>query len=408
MRKIALCAFVLIIFLPVNQARAIIGPSVSITGSSIFSVLGESSGAFLLDGNGEIIADNDGNSLLEANGTPLDQAVLTWKPPELTNPQVITIENSETAGFIKTTIAKYPYTTQTVTETAKTSHKSITVSPATDDVEVYYPCDEQVEIAGVQIINGDDLQSIGGSLKANTVATTTLRGLTRYINQSGTVFIEGQKLDLDEQTGMDAIDFGSNTQAPTKRADIIVQNTAVINGGISAEPYHTDCIQPYGDTRTVRLDKFYGRSQLQCVFFDPQHENLQFDMRRLDVGYTDPTANASETGYTFYLHTGEPDDLLNRRRPAMTMQHVWAGQRETNYSIPEDGYWTRFSLHPRNGVDAFGWVPDVAEPNSTSATLSDYFPEVTGTVFKGPPSSSIVDIDSVGLNYVPIGYMNQI
>lgn len=354
---------------------------------------------FLRDSDGRLMRDSDG-FLIRLDGETKFDDRLTWSPSVLTNPTIVTVENSDTPGNIITTISRSPYTSPSVTETSNSVLKTISLT-ATEDVEMYFPCDEVVEATSIVVTRARQINLIGGSLKALTDATASIRALLRFAGQSKRVYVEGVLFDLDHKLGLDALEIGATSGLdPFAWADYTVQNSACINGGI-ANTYHSDCIQPYGHTKSVRLDKYKTRSQYQGWFFDPQWYHSGFDMRRVDSDYVDPTVDETLTGYICYLHYGAPD-AAPILRPSFVLGKVYCGRRETSYGVAGDGYWSEYSIYPKASL-AYGADVDVAEPNSRIATFPS-FPEITGYLTKGNPPVTIVDESAIGLNYVPIGY----
>lgn len=404
-RKIGTFFVLVFLFFLVEKSQAMIGPSVSISGASIFGKNGFTSGGISLKdpqtGN-FITSEVAGIRIIEGIRIAVNDP-LTWSPPALVQPTVVTIENSATAGYIKITKSVYPYTSPTVTESLATLSQNITIGAGVD-AEIWFSCDQVITSARILIQNGRQVNIIGGSLKGNAPADASIRGVLRAAGQSRGVYVEGLILDANFQVGLDGFEFGSTVGIdPFFIGNVTVQNTYVKNLS-GAAFYHADCLQPYGATRTVRVDKFKGRGMLQCIFFDPQNDHAGFDMRRIDVDYRDPNADETETGYVYYLHAFAPEALSERRRPPFGIDLNYAGRRETSYGVAEDGWWSYYSIYPPSFA-AYGAVLDIPEPNPTMATFPS-FPEISGFVVKGNPPEPFVNESQIGLNYISPGYIN--
>lgn len=407
MRAIKKVLFAILILISgAIPAYAIIGPSTALQSVAILGGVAKEETFHILDPDtGYSLTMTEGNYITRGSGIQSD-SLLSWAPYTLENPTIITIEESPTtADYIRVTKNQYPYTSPAVTETANTTTTTIALT-SSEDAEIYLPCDSIVDAARILITRGRKINIIGGHLRATSPADATIRGLLRLAGQQYGAYIEGIVLDANNQVGLDAFEYGNSSGlSPFKSATYTMQNSVIKNVG-GAALYHSDCFQAYGGARSIRIDNVKCRSQYQGFFMDPQYPVLAYDMRRIDTDYTDPTADETETGYTFYLHAGAPDDLLLQLRPAINLSLVYAGRRETSYGVANDGYWGEYSIYPKSSL-AYGFDLDIADPNSTYATLSASFPEVVGRVTRGNPPTAFIDENDIGLNYTPPGYRGQ-
>lgn len=402
-KKAAFLGFLLIsVGLLCQAAWAIIGPSVSTTGASIFSVHGEfTAPTFRIKDpdSADIIVDPDtGDYILQKSIIGLDDP-LSWQPLTLTNPTIVTLEEDpdDPTKNIQT-VSRSPYTSPTTSSTAKTSSMTVNLT-STEDAEIYLPCDDVFEAAQLLVDEGHDVNMIGGSMLANTTATSSIRGLLRFQGNAHKVYAEGLLLDVNNVEGIDALSFGASASYTNQRSDYTFQNLYIKDTALKTEPYHPDGMQMYGDTKTIRIDKVTIKAGATGGFLDQQHIHYALDLRRIDMDYTcpscwnDPLGNTSQI---LYLASGAPDDLENRRRAPFGFQHVYAGRRDTFYGISSDGYWTTFSLECQGDCQ-----PNTPEPDSTEAVLGSLFPEWSGHItryFDGV-SPTFVDEADVGLNY---------
>jgi len=311
---------------------------------------------------------------------------LTWAPPLQIRPMRVSVAyNAKNPALLMVTTNPYPYDHPVLVQTPVTASVEIRL-PADVDAILTFPQDKVLAVPAVNVAYGRHVRVIGGSLKATQPASEMRRGLLRFAGQSGSVFVEGVVLDAAHQNGLDGLLVGGVTHAPTRVADVYVQNSFIKGTWSGQSGLHADGFQYYGATRSTRFDRVSVVAQYQGLFLDPQYDIAGIDLRHVDLRYETPETGG---GYAFFLRL-EKD---RPRHPPVSLQEVYVAPR-TNA-----GPWEEGTIYPPahfpNGVvlkDGKGSFPA--------------FPEVKGFLNKGIPSAGPwVRETSVGLHYVSPGYI---
>ncbi len=314
-------------------------------------------------------------------GTPL-----TWSPPALTNPTKIEIGYDTDPAFVRITKQVYPYTSTSVDRLPANGKIGISLNTG-EDALIALPKDKPLAVGGVVIGNGRNVQIIGGQIMGLNPANDSVRAVLRFAGQSGSVYVEGLILDANNQYGLDGLLVGSVRHAPSRVADVYVQNCLIKGTTSTTKGLHADAFQYYGATHWTRMDRVSVEAQYQGFFLDPQNDIDGIDLRRVDMKYTDPTQGK---GYLFFLRV----ETNRSRHPAVSLEEIYVDEAINRNP------WERLIVYPPINRANGGRM---LEPGKMSFPA---FPEVKGSVIKGKPSAGpFVDETKAGLNYTSPGYL---
>ena len=161
--------------------------------------------------------------------------LLRWAPPAQVSPTIVNVPN----GFYPGSFAP--------------DQDVVFVFPSTPRFSSFI-CD-----------GGRNVRVIGGS----TVKTTAGPALA-FINVTGSVFIEGQYIDMNT-TSSDAINAGGSIYPGPYSAfpDVYIQNCHITGVRGSSSAVHSEVYQPQASVNNLRIDKLTGYSDYQGLFIPP-------------------------------------------------------------------------------------------------------------------------------------------
>ncbi len=300
-------------------------------------------------------------SPLLASGTAAIGCKLTWGPPSLVNPTTINL-------------------------TTTTSQQVVNMDPNKDYI-IRMP---QSAVRGnIALVGGHNVVLIGGEIsipwKGDT-ATVTDRTALKIKNATGTVHIEGllaRGSDISE---------GINIEAP--QAVVQIENVRIENiharDQVSFRDSHPDLIQPYGNVRQLRVDRFTGSTDYQGLTMKADYNGP------LGAVYIRNT-NIIGRSTARYMWWVDPNPLAGQ----ISLSNVWLDVHSTRFGGLGQSVWPNIYASAPNkaliAVDGSGY---------TYATWSPLMkPQISGRITEGmPPGGDFVPSGSVGIGYVSPGY----
>jgi hypothetical protein len=272
---------------------------------------------------------------------------LRWRPPRLSAP----------------TVVEMPY------------EGSFTRLDPHRDYIVKFPSSTKVGATDIQ--GGHNVVIIGGSQSVEPGSRSS--GALRIFNATGTVHIEGLRIDNSASYATDGITI----KAP--RAVVQLQNVRIIGiTGAYGGP-HADLLQLWGGVKRLRIDRLSGTTNYQGLFLRPDLGAIGgMDLRNVDLRYDN--RGASEGGHLVWLST-------RCRMAPTTLRNVWLGPslrrgRTLGYSV-----WPQ--ADDRNGCPASVRGRTVRWPRLP----------VDGFVrFGRPPGGEFVPEGLAGPHYTSPGY----
>lgn len=302
------------------------------------------------------------SSTTTTTAPPKTGSQLTWKPPALTSPTTVVVDDATSMPLYLDASKDY---------TIKLGHRTRT--------------------HGVVISGGRNIVMIGGRISIPYAGTNpsieSRRGL--YLERNtGTVHVEGVLID--------GPDLSEGIQIAAPDAVVQLQNVRVI--GVHARDQvnftdnHPDCLQPWGGVRTIRIDRMTCTTDTHGMYFDSN------DARRLGgpIGYSDIRRyNMKRTlkspHWVFQRVTADGDQ-------PMSLSDVYVEPEGTTslYDSVGNEPW-------RNGV--YNFLPATMSLDGGTAS----WPEdtsLTGSIKKGPPpAGDFVPDGLAGTSYVSPGYV---
>jgi hypothetical protein len=170
--------------------------------------------------------------------TPIAQSssLLTWAPPQLTDPTTILVTNS---------------------------NRSLKLDK-TKDYIIQMPKAPLTAVGGLVINGGHNVVLIGGEISIESVGTNDLDTRGLYVEKwTGTMHIEGLWItgaQLTEGIDVDTREHGSILQLENIRVDKVVGSQA---------GHHADVVQTWGGPDFLRIDHLTGSTGYQGFFLDP-------------------------------------------------------------------------------------------------------------------------------------------
>ncbi len=231
---------------------------------------------------------------------PAARSKLAWAPPQLKNPVIINISNTNRSPKLD----------------------------KTKDYIIKMPDTPLTAPGGLVISGGHHVVLIGGEIRFDHMPEDPKKSLEArgiYINgATGTVHIEGLWI-----TG-EGLKEGFNIDLRAPEAILQLQNIRVDTVHGSREGHHADVVQTWAGPPVLRIDRLTGRTTYQGFFLHPtQHvkepfpKPLVFDLRHINI------RSVESGGYIYWQST--PFTL--------TTQDVWAE--------PLDGRWPNLVLWPK-------------------------------------------------------------
>lgn len=284
--------------------------------------------------------------------------LLRWSPPELVNPQIVSL------------FAESP---------------SLLRLDVNQDYIIQMP--PQPFLRGLVIEGGHNVVLIGGEIyipwQGDNPSISSRTALKIY-GSTGTVHIEGLLLNGED------ISEGIQIDAPA--ATIQLQNIGIFNmrarDQVNFSDNHPDLVQTYGNVAELRIDRFTGTSDYQGLFF------------KADYNGPHGAIHISRTNII-----GEPT----------ARQLIWFQQQEGAGPVTLEDVWVDVPDGKNFGhavwPAANGGFPAQAQIvyNANTQTASwppSMTPSIEGLVFEGvPPEGNFVNPEDVGINYVSPGYM---
>ncbi len=256
------------------------------------------------------------------------------------------------------------------------------------DVELVLPPVPRRAGADLRVNGGRHVRIIGGHI----------RGRLQWTGGTGSLFVEGLRIDLTETPNRDAIVVsGAQGASP----DVFLQNILVTGVQGAFKSTHADIFQPYGAVGHLRVHNFTGDTNYQGFFIRPEypiksatfsHVNLKFNRLGQPDGNTfllwcRNMAGSPALGDPFFPVTYGPGVYAeaNDRTPG----HAAA--------FPPPGF-----LVPGPGGMNFSGITDLSG--------SVRWPPISGISGKvrlgPPPDGDFIDGHKVGLGYRSPGYAN--
>ncbi len=296
--------------------------------------------------------------------------LLSWAPPPLENPTTIRLTPDDDGPYI--------------------------LDLDTDKDYIIELPDEPLP-GGLSIEGGRNVQLIGGEINIpwqGDDASITSRRMLKIQDATGVVHIEGL-LGRGE-------DLSEGIQIASPEAIIQLQNIRIEHvhardqSGFSDN--HPDLIQPWGDAREIRIDRFTGSSDYQGIFL------------KCDYGDTDPC----QLGKVIIRRTNIIGDPTARYL-------FWVEQRAGSGEVVLEDFWIDVPEHrwasegrlaravwPDYRQDAFGEQRAYITTESSGleyATWPNMIPPILGRVMEGmPPGGDFVPEGMAGIGYVSPGY----
>lgn len=207
---------------------------------------------------------------------------LTWAPPRLTNPSLITV----TAATPK-----------------------IELSPERDYI-VRLPSSPLTLKGGLRIEGGRNVVLLGGEIavpsKSDAPESRDRTGLLLK-NQTGTIHVEGLRItgeDLAEGINLDQ----------SEGATVVLQNIYIDTVRGSRDGHHADVLQTWAGPAALRVDGLVGSTEYQGMFLLPQQfvdtPPESFDLRRIVITGEPDGAN---DGAAYLLWTDDTAPWLQTR-----------------------------------------------------------------------------------------------
>ena len=298
------------------------------------------------------------------------QSALSWSPPQLNDPTTIEL----TAGTRR--------------------HYTLNLDRNRDYIIRLpnVPLD-----GGLSINGGHNILLVGGEINIpwqGDGASISSRRMLKIQDATGVVHIEGL-LGRGE-------DLSEGIQIASPEAIIQLQNIRIEHvhardqSGFSDN--HPDLIQPWGDAREIRIDRFTGSSDYQGIFL------------KCDYGDTDPC----QLGKVIIRRTNIIGDPTARYL-------FWVEQRAGSGEVVLEDFWIDVperrwasegrlarAVWPDYREDAFGEQRAYITTESSGleyAAWPNMTPTIEGRIYEGmPPSGDFVPEGVAGIGYISPGY----
>jgi hypothetical protein len=286
-------------------------------------------------------------------------APLSWPPPDLVKPTVVTVS---------------------------ASNRVLRLDP-TRDYEIRLPATPLSVQGGLVIDGGRNVVMIGGEIaipKTTSMNWKDRRGLY-VIGQTGTLHIEGVRFTGDLSEGIDI-------QSPA--AEIQLQNLAFepvrARDEVRFTDTHPDLIQSWAGPIALRIDGLSGATDYQGFFLDPNQFFMQTSpksmiFRRIDIRHT-----TGGRGYLLWLGRRCSSAALCQalQAPSVEIEDVWTAPSP---GLPNLPFWQ--DPHTWNELSD-------PQPRTLAAAQTVWAPVSLGT----PPGGSFVGTSDAGVGYQSPGY----
>lgn len=204
---------------------------------------------------------------LEANAVAA--STLTWHPPALTSPTVISITQANRDLNLRTD----------------------------RDYVLKMPAVAITGMNGLRVNGGRNVVLIGGAISVSDVPWGTSgddrRGLVLK-NQTGTVHIEGLQIS--------GKDLAEGIQIAAPAAVVQLQNIRITRVSAGSDTsFHSDVLQVWGGVRALRVDGLTGSTEFQGIFLKSDVAGAPIgsvDLRRINI-----IGGGWAAGYLFYANS---------------------------------------------------------------------------------------------------------
>jgi hypothetical protein len=284
---------------------------------------------------------------------PPDVSQLSWAPPVLQNPQTIQLGTGPTN----------------------------TTLDGTKDYIVKLPASKKV---GATVINGGrNVVIIGGRVTVPSGATVGIDRRAFYFRyQTGTIHLEGVKIDGSGGNEMDAIVWEK-----TPQASLQIQNVRIDSLHGDDGSFHADALTGQNGLKALRIDKMTIYSSYHGIFLNGNGpDEAPGPVSRVDMHYYDSPLNDSPAGRLAWWASNDCT------HPSRTLEEVYVE-------------------HPTAPLSRLVWPPTTAAtcPARISAdgkTASwPGLTKMTGvTKYGNPPNGDFVPAGVAGIDYVSPGY----
>lgn len=296
-------------------------------------------------------------------GTVTSGSQLSWRPPVLTSPVTVVIDDTTPMPLYLDSSRDY---------SIQLGHRTTT--------------------HGVVISGGRNIVMIGGRISIPYAGTNpsieSRRGL--YLERNtGTVHIEGLLID--------GPDLSEGIQIAAPNAVVQLQNVRVVGvharDQVNFSDNHPDCLQPWGGVAAIRIDRMTCSTDTHGLYFDSN------DARRLggpigsaDIRRYNITRTLKSPHWAFQRVTADGDQPM-----ALTDVYVQPEATTSLYNSVGNEPW-------RNGV--YNFLPATMSADGATASWPQDT-KLTGSVKKGlPPGGDFAPAGLSGTSYVSPGYMS--
>jgi hypothetical protein len=295
-----------------------------------------------------------------------NQGRLTWAPPTLTDPAVVSVANGRDPDVLNLSLSR----DYVVTVPSGGIHGT------------------------VEINGGHNVVLIGGEITVPSTANQTDNGADDtdtaiYIRGStGTVHIEGILIRADPNTEFDGIDVN----AP--QATVHVENVRMDDVYGSRTTEHADVIQTWGGAKTLDVDNLTANGDYQGLQIAPDLGSVEnADLQNVDLKTESPPLALAENTFGGGIMLWLTEGTNTCRSSPVTLDNVYVSDLSDRI-VPVNTVWpstsSQLACDPTVTGNIISW-PDL--PVNGSVTLG------------APPQGSFVPEGRAGNAYTSPGYV---